>query len=299
MLGLSRLETLAPGLRRVGLSATVEDPPALARYLAPTDPCDGPAGRPRPRPRHRHAGNRSPPPWAGGGGRYAIPAILDQVRRHRTTLIFHNTRAQAEIFFHDLWLQNEDGLPIGIHHGSLAREQRERVEAGDGRGAAARHRLHRQRSTSASTGAMWTLSSRWARQRTSSAWCSDRPRQPPLQRALQGAAWCPPTGSRWWNAAPPWKPCATTLDGEPRGPGPRDVLCQHILITACAGPFHADDPLCRSDPRRPLRRPHPPEFDACLDFCATGGYALRAYDRWQRLQQKTACGTCAIRAPPP
>ncbi len=28
-----------------------------------------------------------------------------------------------------------------------------------------------------------------------------------------------------------------------------------------------------------------PEFDACLDFAATGGYALRAYDRWQRLMQ--------------
>ena len=71
----------------------------------------------------------SPPPWSGGGGRYAMRAILDEVRRHRTTLIFHNTRAQAELFFHDLWLQNDEGLPIGIHHGSLAREQRERVEA--------------------------------------------------------------------------------------------------------------------------------------------------------------------------
>jgi ATP-dependent Lhr-like helicase len=26
-------------------------------------------------------------------------------------------------------------------------------------------------------------------------------------------------------------------------------------------------------------------FDACLDFAATGGYALRAYDQWQRLKQ--------------
>ncbi len=70
-----------------------------------------------------------PPPWAGGGGRYAIPEILKEIKAHRTTLIFHNTRAQAELFFHDLWLQNDEGLPIGIHHGSLAREQRERVEA--------------------------------------------------------------------------------------------------------------------------------------------------------------------------
>ena len=55
--------------------------------------------------------------------------VLEQVRQHKTTLIFHNTRAQAEIFFHALWLANEDNLPIGIHHGSLSREVREGVEA--------------------------------------------------------------------------------------------------------------------------------------------------------------------------
>lgn len=71
----------------------------------------------------------APPPWAGGGGRHAIPEVLAEIRRHRTTLVFHNTRAQAELFFHALWLANEDDLPIGIHHGSLSREQRERVEA--------------------------------------------------------------------------------------------------------------------------------------------------------------------------
>ena len=52
------------------------------------------------------------PPWSGGGGRYAIPDVLAEVKRHRTTLIFHNTRAQAELFFHDLWLANEEALPI-------------------------------------------------------------------------------------------------------------------------------------------------------------------------------------------
>ena len=34
---------------------------------------------------------------------------------------------------------------------------------------------------------------------------------------------------------------AGELDGNPLPPGPRDVLCQHILIAACAGPFSADD----------------------------------------------------------
>ena len=77
-----------------------------------------------------------------------------------------------------------------------------------------------------------------------------------------------------------------SLDGEPRGPGPRDVLCQHILMTAASGPFDANDlftEVTRAGPYATLTRP---QFDACLDFCATGGYALRAYDKWRRLQEK-------------
>ncbi len=49
-LALSRVQSLAPGLRRVGLSATVEDPPALARLLArhpiPADPLADPGRLP-------------------------------------------------------------------------------------------------------------------------------------------------------------------------------------------------------------------------------------------------------------
>jgi len=79
---------------------------------------------------------------------------------------------------------------------------------------------------------------------------------------------------------------AHDLDGEPRGPGPRDVLCQHILLRACAGPFDARllyEEVSSVGAYAGLTRA---QFDACLDFCATGGYALRAYDQWQRLVQK-------------
>ncbi len=109
MLCLARLQSLAPGLRRVGLSATVEDPPALARFLARhPDPCAILLADPGPEPDIAMLVTDTPPPWAGGGGKYAIPAVLEEVKRHRTTLIFHNTRAQAEVFFHNLWLQNTE-----------------------------------------------------------------------------------------------------------------------------------------------------------------------------------------------
>lgn len=76
------------------------------------------------------------------------------------------------------------------------------------------------------------------------------------------------------------------LDGDPRPEGPRDVLCQHILLCACSGPLDADalyGEVTSAGPYATLSRA---AFEECLTFCATGGYALRAYDRWQRLQQR-------------
>jgi ATP-dependent Lhr-like helicase len=89
---------------------------------------------------------------------------------------------------------------------------------------------------------------------------------------------------------------AHDLDGDARGPGPRDVLCQHILIRACSGPFDAEalfTEVRRAGPYATLTRA---DFDACLDFVATGGYALKAYDRWQRLQLR-ADGLWHLRDP--
>src|SRR6056297_2107801 len=103
MLALARLQGLVPGLRRVGLSATVEDPAAIARFLARhPDPCEVLHADPGPEPDIAMLATKAAPPWAGGGGAYAIPEVLDEVKRHKTTLIFHNTRAQAEIYFHNL-----------------------------------------------------------------------------------------------------------------------------------------------------------------------------------------------------
>ena len=130
MLCLSRLQTLAPGLRRIGLSATVEDPPQLAEFLAShPDPCKILLADPGPKPDISMLNTEDHPPWSGAGAVYAIPAVLDEVKKANTTLIFINTRAQAEIFFRALWGANDEDLPIGLHHGSLSREARDRVEA--------------------------------------------------------------------------------------------------------------------------------------------------------------------------
>ena len=128
----------------------------------------------------------TPPPWSGGGGRYAIPDVLNQVTRHRTTLIFHNTRAQAELFFHDLWLQNTDDLPIGIHHGSLSREQRERVEQAMTAGALRAVVCTGSLDLGIDWGDVDLVIQVGAPKERQTPCAKDRPRQPPLQRALQG-----------------------------------------------------------------------------------------------------------------
>ena len=68
-------------------------------------------------------------PWAGHSARYALPEIYPAIKTHRMSLIFVNTRSQAELLFHELWRCNDDNLPIALHHGSLDVAQRRKVEA--------------------------------------------------------------------------------------------------------------------------------------------------------------------------
>jgi ATP-dependent Lhr-like helicase len=282
MLCLSRLQSLSPGLRRVGLSATVEDPAALARFLSPTG-CTIFHADPGPAPDIAMLETDVPPPWAGGGGRHAIPAILDQVRRHRTTLIFHNTRAQAEIFFHHLWLANDDALPIAIHHGSLAREQRARVEQ-----AMTEGRLRAVVCTGTlDLGIDWgdvDLVIQVGAPKNVKRLVQRIGRANHRYNAPSKALLVPANRFEVVECHAALQAVRDNdLDGDPRGPGPLDVLCQHILMTAAAGPFDADALFAEVTTCGPYAGLSRADFGACLDFVATGGYALRAYDRWQRL----------------
>ena len=285
MLALSRLEAMCPDLRRVGLSATVEDPEALARELSPTG-CAILNADPGPAPDIGMLVTEAPPPWAGGGASYAIPAVLEEVKRHKTTLIFHNTRAQAEIFFHNLWLANTDDLPIGIHHGSLSRDQRDAVEAAMVRG---------DLRAVVCTGSL-DLGIDWGN--VDLVIQVGAPKN--VKRLIQRIG----RANHRYNA--PSKAllvpanrfevieCVAALaaardhdlDGDPKGDGPRDVLCQHILIRACAGPFDATELYHEVKTVGAYAGLSRAAFDDCLDFVATGGYALRAYDKWQRLMER-------------
>src|SRR5436305_523548 len=131
-LSMSRLEKLAPGLRRVGLSATISDPDAYRSWLAPDadmELVDVVLGDPGAGPDLSILIPENKIPWGGHSGYHAIADVMRLIEQHRTTLVFSNTRGLAELIFQKLWDENDQGLPIGIHHGSLAVEARRKVEA--------------------------------------------------------------------------------------------------------------------------------------------------------------------------
>ena len=68
-------------------------------------------------------------PWRGHLGIHLLPQVLKLIRKNKSTLIFTNTRAQCEIWFHKL-LDSAPKLAgnIAMHHGSIDKKIRLWVE---------------------------------------------------------------------------------------------------------------------------------------------------------------------------
>ena len=283
---LARLATLARQARFVGLSATVADPPELAQYLAVRDqPVEIIRGEPGAAPKVSIVDAQDRTPWGGHMGRHALPEIYNVIRQHKTSIVFVNTRAQAELAFDGLWRLNDENLAIGLHHGSLAVEQRRKVEA-----AMAAGRLRAVVATSSlDLGIDWgdvdlviQLGAPKGVSRLMQRIGRANHRLDEPSRAMIAPA------NRFEvleSLAAMEAIEARELDGDPARPACLDVLAQHIVGTACAQPIDREaffQEVRRAQPYRDLPRN---DFDDTFDFVATGGYALAAYERWHRLKQ--------------
>jgi len=286
MLALSRLTTLAPDAVRLGLSATVEDPDALGAFLSTSkDITKIVKADPGPQPDISMLVTDEPPPWAGTGGAYAAPAVMEEIKKHKTTLVFINTRASAELFFQALWAINPDNLPIGLHHGSLSKEARGKVENAMATGA-----LRAIVCTgSLDLGIDWgdvDLVIQVGAPKNVKRLVQRIGRANHRYNAPSKALLVPANRFEVVECQAALEAViAHDLDGDPRGPGPLDVLCQHILLIACSGGFEADALFREIREAGPYRALPREDFNECLTYCATGGYALRAYDRWQRMMK--------------
>ena len=285
-LSLARLQTLAPKLRRVGLSATISDPDAYRSWLAPDADIDAVrlvAGDPGAEPDLTILIPEGRVPWSGHSGRYAAKQVMELIEQHRTTLVFCNTRSLAELIFQDLWAVNEQVLPIGIHHGSLALEARRKVE-----GAMSDGRLRALVATaSLDLGIDWgnvdlvcqmgaPKGSSRLLQRIGRA--NHRLDEPSKGMIVPGNRFEYLEAQAALDAVD-----ANELDPEIFRPGALDVLAQHILAVACAGPFVEAELLAEVRSAAPYAGLTDTVWRSVLEYIATGGYALRAYDKFRRL----------------
>ena len=295
-LAISNIRKYCLDAKIIGLSATVNDPSLIAGWLAPTNDCDIILSDPGLVPEISILATSEPPPWAGAGGLYSIPEIITEIETHKTTLIFHNTRAQAEIFFHNLWLANSKNLPIAIHHGSLDKEQRNHVETAMVRG---------ELRAVVCTGSL-DLGIDWGS--VDLVIQIGAPRQ--VKRLIQriGRANHSRSGASKGLIVPANRlevlECfmaldaiyENKLDSELQTQIPLDVICQHLLLVACAGPFMPLDIFNEIRTIEKYKNFSREDFDQCLDFCISGGYALKKYNQWHRLIQ-TSNGAVKLRDP--
>jgi ATP-dependent Lhr-like helicase len=292
-LDIARLRTIAPDVRLTGLSATVARPSELRAFLSPQrtpddtlELADLVTVQGGTEPDIEILEGDDPLPWAGHTARYAVGRMYEAIKTHRLSLVFVNTRSQAEMMFQELWRINDDDLPIALHHGSLDAGQRRRVEA-----AMAAGQLKAVVATSTlDLGIDWgdidlvinVGAPKGASRLLQRIGRSNHRLDEPSKALL--------VPSNRFEVLE----CRAALDAARAGSqdavlnrtGALDVLAQHVMATACAGPF---DPQDLYDEVRTaaayagLRRR---TFDRVVSFVATGGYALEAYDRYARLKKQ-------------
>ena len=286
-LSLSRLQAIAPQMQRAALSATVAEPQAFLGWLAPGGDMDAAVlveGEEGAEPELEILlpdGERVP--WGGHAGRWAIPQLMEQIKANRTTLIFTNTRFLAEFIFQLLWEVNEDNLPIGIHHGSLSKEARRKVE-----GAMARGELRGLVCTSSlDLGVDWgdvDLVVQMGAPKGSSRLLQRIGRAGHRLDIASRAILVP--GNRFeFLEATAAKDAVDEgqRDGEEFRPGGLDVLAQHVMARACAGPFAEEDLLGEIRSCLSYAWVDAEAFTRVIQFVENGGYALKAYDKFKRI----------------
>jgi ATP-dependent helicase Lhr and Lhr-like helicase len=287
-LGLARLFALAPDLTSVGLSATVAEPDDLRRYLVPqSEPAlaDLVLAQAGVAPDIRMLDSAERLPWAGHSARHALAEVYELLKRHKMTLIFVNTRSQAESIFQELWRMNEDALAIALHHGSLDVAQRRKVET-----AMASGRLRAVVCTSSlDLGIDWgdvdlvinVGAPKGASRLLQRIGRANHRMDEPSKGVL-----IPANRFEVVECSAALQAIAHDVQDTPAARiGGLDVLAQHILGSACGEPFLADALYAEVRSAAPYASLPRADFDAVLDFVATGGYALKAYERFAKIRQ--------------
>jgi ATP-dependent Lhr-like helicase len=223
-------------------------------------------------------------PWGGHLGTKLLPRVADEIERCNTTLLFTNTRSQAEIWYQSLLDHRPDWAGIiALHHGSIDKDQRDWVELGLKEG-----RLKAVISTSSLDLGVDFLPVERVLQIGSAKGVARL-----LQRAGRSGhapgrasrVTLVPTNALELMEAPAARRAALARQVEARTPPPRplDVLVQHLVTVALGGGFLPDELFDEVRAAYSYRQLTRAEFDWCLDFVERGGATLAVYPEYHRV----------------
>ncbi|MFK7840391.1 MAG: ligase-associated DNA damage response DEXH box helicase [Bdellovibrionales bacterium] len=282
-LNLARLGSLAPKAQRIGLSATVSDPKNAKDYL-----CRARKGvivkvQHDVKPEIEILLGSERMPWSGHMAHYAIPDVYKRIVKAKMSVVFVNTRAQAELMFQNLWACNDDNLRIAVHHGSLEKELRRKVE----------DQMSLGKLDCVVATASLDLGLDWANVDLVVQVGAPKGVSRLLQRIGRSnhrldepshAVLVPSNRFEYLECLAAKEAIAQgDLDGTLPQIGGLDVLAQHITGVACSGAF--DPELLHKEiiTAWPYKDVSYDDFMRVLAFVRNGGYALKTYERYARL----------------
>jgi ATP-dependent helicase Lhr and Lhr-like helicase len=291
-LALARLRALRPDLATWGLSATLPNlDEAVSALVGPGQAAAAEivqACVPRrltidtliPTPMERF-------PWAGHMGLRLLPQVIAAIDAVTTTLVFTNTRSQAERWFEAIQSARPDWKKlVALHHGSVDRDLRTQAEQGLKQG-----RLKCVVATSS-----LDLGVDFGPVEQVLQVGSPKGIARLLQRAgrsghapgATGRLVCVPTHALELVECAAARTAAEAGQVEPRRPllAPLDCLAQHIVTIACSGGFREADLLTEVRSTHAYAALDDASWRWALDFAARGGPALAAYPDYARIIER-------------
>ncbi len=289
-LAISRLKGLRPALKIWGISATIANiDQAVDILLGPSaDPSKKTIVRSGIK-KHISVETVLPDeiekyPWAGHLGLHLLEKVIPILDKSQTTIIFTNTRAQCEIWYHKL-LEVDPSLAgnMAMHHGSISREIRDWVEEA----------LHEGRIKAVVSTSSLDLGVDFRPVETIIQIGSPKGVSRFIQRAGRSGhqplavskIYFVPTHSLELIEGGALRTAIANGVMEARIPYIRsyDVLIQYLITLAVSDGFHEKtiykevcDTFCYASMSRE-------EWDWILDFLVTGGQSLTAYNEYHKV----------------
>lgn len=225
-------------------------------------------------------------PWSGHAGLNLLPAVIRQIEKRATTLLFTNTRSQTEIWFQALQTARPDWKEeLALHHGSVDRDVREAVEA----------RLRAGNIKCVVCTSSLDLGVDFSPVQQVIQIGAPKGVARMLQRAGRsghqpGAVsriFCVPAHALELVEFAAVREAIGRGEMESRVPleHPLDVLAQHLVTLALGGGFREAEALAEVRSAYSYRNLHPDDWNWVLDFITRGGNSLRAYPEYQKVQQ--------------